>query len=165
MAVFGLFLLVISLYLSSISDDKRFNSSKQYTDAYNQYTLDSAIHEVKSSITDMRLERLDKAFSKDRDSVNKLYVIETINVIKDGSQVISSADKVKQLKKELKFNTKRANQYDWISKTLFVISVILIISGFSFWYQKHQKYIDAKIKYEGDKIIKLLEEETSKNQS
>ena len=50
--------------------------------------------------------------------------------------------------------------WSWIFKTMNISGTILFISGLLFWYFKHQRYIDAEKKLEGEKFLKKLKKKS-----
>jgi hypothetical protein len=60
----------------------------------------------------------------------------------------------------------RSNQpVPFVLYLLQIIGASLIIQGFYLWNSKHQKYIDAEIKWKGEVFIALLKDEKAKKKA
>ena len=65
----------------------------------------------------------------------------------------------KKLLARLEYNEKEQTVDKLQGEVLLYIGGVLMFYGFLLWYRKHQRYIDAETRYNGEKFIKLLKKQ------
>lgn len=185
LAIFGLIILVFSFYLEDKHLEEQHDINKQLREFnidhqgdkefrdYLENTLDSMKNSFYSfynkiitlpqdyKIKPVKLNGLEslkvelenfKDFPEDFERIsNKLIELNNAWLIsgREAEKILGDLDYVEKKVEYAKFN----------AKYLRVIGCFSMVFGFILWYWKHQRYIDAKIKWEGQKLIALLKEE------
>lgn len=175
-AIFGLILTALSFYVREIPFDERHRLNKEMRN-YN-IKMDGYV-ELRNSIdsTDLIIHKFMEQFDveparKYLDSVD-LYMRVNENLKKDYADYVHVARDLKNEGKSilsyLEYNDEKVDYYNRYAKGLLFVGGFLIFLGFSLWYHRHQRYIDAERRWEGmiyaDKLKKREQQEKEKKKT
>lgn len=188
LAIFGLIILVFSFYLEDRHLEELHNINKRMREFNIDHQGDKEFRDYLKSSMDSMLNYQKSVYNKTyallQDSKKrpvKLDELESLKIeienIKDlpedikrisdkwidlnDAWLISAREAEKNLG-DSDYVEKKAKYARFYAKYLRVIGSLSMVFGFILWYWKHQRYIDAKIKWEGQKLIALLKEEEEK---
>jgi len=154
MAIFGLLILLTSTYVLIKETDKINTFNSEVIGVSDK--LESFLIRVDST-RNLRRQLM-------KDSLN--YKNPTFGVVIEEEEYLSR--EIDKMHSDFNSRVERIKwveaRYDFIKEVFgfsSIISMLLIGFGFGQWYYKHQRYIDAEMKLEGEKILKKIKNRKS----
>jgi hypothetical protein len=145
-AIFGLVIFISAWYLLL----KSYTESKEFITE-----IDIRQNEVQSILSNLN-EQADELKILEQ-SLDTIMIYERQNLAFENSL---NSDKLKSLNEELKrFDENYGLTFPFILSCIMTfIGATMIQIGLKQWYEKHQRYIDAEIKWKGETFIELLKD-------
>ncbi|AUS06992.1 hypothetical protein [Pseudotamlana carrageenivorans] len=173
-AIFGLIIFAASNYLYQAFDRNIHDAKIQRELSYNKRRTDSIFLNNTIQMFNMRMEMLNNRLKKI--SENNLYIEDILPEnagIKNDFLEIHKVSKeyensiIESYKRDtdLEYSKNEQNKYKVYAITCMIFGIVLIAWGFSSWYFKHQIYIDAEVKCNGQTFRDLLKNANNNSKS
>lgn len=162
-SIFGLIIFLFSFFLKESLSEKIHTASVQMELIRNKKRLDSIDYFIADVILKSEYDKHEHAKLNEEGKHDDTHLFNEIEkfIKKYDVYVLSSSDYEKQLR-DLKFYQNQQKINRLYGLILLFIGIFCIVFGFSLWYDKHQKYLDAERKYQGEKFINQLNKDKKK---
>ena len=173
-AIFGLVIFAGSIYLYQASDRNIHDAKIKIELSHQKLRADSINFDVKTEIynlsSGMLQERI-KNFSQNNLDIdyysqeNAEQKKDLHDILKISNEYRSSISNTLKNYTDLSYYEYEKKIYRSFAKFLIFFSILLISWGFASWYYKHQIYMDAEIKWKGQRFKALLKNADSISKS